>query len=292
MARTSRRMTRLVPMLVVGLLVVLNVLVQGMGFMGMGFKTPENALWPGPVMPDKQLALPDPATARVVAQPTAPAAEKPPEPKIEPKPEPKIEPKPEPKIEPKPEPKIEPKPEPKIEPKPEPKPPKPPAAPASVPGEQFMVQVGSFALNMGVDSLVEQLTRVGLTPRVETVQEKTSLNTVQVGPFARLDQAKEAEAKLKAGGITARVEESWEGYVMVLGKSLLLGHAMEELERIKALGAVPARLVKVESDLTVRKVLLGPYESKERARKMSARVAELGIASPVIKTWPLSNALP
>ncbi|MBF0165663.1 MAG: SPOR domain-containing protein, partial [Magnetococcales bacterium] len=167
-----------------------------------------------------------------------------------------------------------------------------PSAPARSGGEQFMVQVGSFALNMGIDSLVEQLTKVGLTPRVETVQEKTSLNSVQVGPFARLDQAKEAEAKLKAGGIKARVEESWEGYVIVLSKSLLLGHAMEELERIKALGATPARLVKVESDLTVRKVLLGPYESKDRALKMSARVAELGIASPVLKTWPLSNALP
>ncbi|MBF0213599.1 MAG: SPOR domain-containing protein [Magnetococcales bacterium] len=274
-------MTRLVPMLVVGLLVVMNVLIQGMGFMGMGFKTPEDAIWTGPVMPEKRLALPDAATARVVVQAnvTPTVESKPPEPK----PEPKSEPKPEPKSEPKPEPKPEP---PKAPPAPL------PSAPVGHAGERYMVQVGSFALNMGVDSLVEQLTRVGLTPRVETVQEKTSLNTVQVGPFSRLDAAKEAEAKLKAGGITARVEESWEGYVIVLGKSLLLGHAMDELERIKALGATPVRLVKMESDLTVRKVLLGPYESKDRALKMSAKVAELGIASPMIKTWPLTNALP
>ncbi|MBF0163817.1 MAG: SPOR domain-containing protein [Magnetococcales bacterium] len=278
MVRSSEFKTRVMPLLAVALLAVLNLLVQGMGMMGMGFKTPEGAIWPGPVMPEKLLELPDPAKARVVIQGDAPlpvVAEKPPEPKPESKPEPK------------PEPKVETKPASKPEPVPEKHTPMPVVA-----GEQFMVQVGSFTVEMGVDSLVERLRKEGLSPRVETVRERTGLNSVQVGPFAKLDLAKEAEARLKSGGIAARVEESWEGFVIVLGKSLLLSHAVEEMEKVKKLGVTQVRLVKVESDMTVRKVLLGPYENKERARKMSARVAELGIASPVIKTWPLTNALP
>lgn len=275
MARISFSMARVVPMLLIGVLVILNVAVQAMGWMGKGFATPDNALWPGPVMPGKQFALDDPARARVVggAASTPAPAEKP---KEKPPVVAKAEPAPV-------------KPPPAAAPSPPPPP--IPASPEVTVGK-FVVQVGSFALNMGVDSLIEKLKKHGMNPRVETVQDRVSLNNVQAGPFKSLEAAKEAEARLKAGGFPAQVEENWEGFIISLGRHLLLGHALEEKERVRLLGVGPLRMVKTDTDLSVRKILLGPYETKERALTMSAKVAELGIAVPVLKTWPLSNALP
>ncbi|MBF0438838.1 MAG: SPOR domain-containing protein [Magnetococcales bacterium] len=271
MARTSFMKSRLVPLMVIGLLVILNILVQGMGFMGMGFKTPEEAIWPGPVMPGKLLALPDSASARVVGQANA-VVEKPkgvvPVVKVEPAP---------------------------VAPAPVVAPPPaapPPAPPAAVTEGRFVVQVGSYVLNLGVDSLVDQLKTAGLNPRLETVQERVPLNNVQAGPYEQLEMAKEVEAKLKAGGYHVQVEESWEGFILSLNKSVLLSHAVEEMEQVRRLGVTPLRLVKVVTDLAVRKILLGPFDTKEKAMKMSARVAEMGIAVPVLKTWPLTNSLP
>ncbi|MBF0127003.1 MAG: SPOR domain-containing protein [Magnetococcales bacterium] len=276
-------MSRFVPILIVGLLVLLNVLVQGMGFLGLGFKTPEDAIWQGPMMPGKQLPLPDPAGARVVAGVNEPVvAEKPKEP-----PPPVVKADPPPVKLPPPPP-----PPPAVEPPPPATTPPPPVQQTPLTEGKFVVQVGSFALNMGVESLLEQMRKAGLNPRVELVQDRVNLNNVQAGPYATLEGAKVAEAKLKAGGMQAQVEENWEGFIISLSKFLLLSHATEELERVKTLGIVPLRIVKVNTDLAVRKVLLGPYDTKEKALKMSAQVAGLGISVPVLKTWPLSNSLP
>ncbi|MEO5333009.1 MAG: SPOR domain-containing protein [Magnetococcus sp. YQC-5] len=261
-------------MLVIGSLVVLNILVLGMSWMGKGFKTPENEIWRGPVMPGKLLELSPLPKGEVSATPkptVTPPVEKPKVDKPVETPVPVVK-----------------------QAAVVAKPPPPPVTTTSIApvSGKFVVQIGSFALNLGVDSLLEQLTKAGLNPRVEMIQERVSLNNVQAGPYKTLESAKEAEAKLKAGSIKAQVEESWEGYIISLNKSLLLGQAVEELERIRSLGVAPLRVVKVDVDLVVRKVLIGPYESKERAKKMSAEVAAMGFAAPVVKTWPFSNALP
>ncbi|MBF0182267.1 MAG: SPOR domain-containing protein [Magnetococcales bacterium] len=271
-------MSRLVPLLIVGLLILSNLLVQGMGYLGLGFRTPENEVWQGPLMPGKQLALPDANSARVVTgDKSEPVAEKP---KEKPKEE-VIKPPPPPET-----------PAPAPTPAPVAEPPPAPLAQPPVTSGKYVVQIGSFALNMGVESLLEQLRKAGFTPRVEQVQDRVNLNNVQAGPYGTLEAAKVAEAKLKAGGMTVQVEESWEGFIISLSKFILLGHATDEVERVKGLGVAPLRIVKVHTDLAVRKVLLGPYETKDKAQKISAQVAGLGIAVPVLKTWPLSSALP
>lgn len=266
MARTSFSIRRFIPKMVIGLLVILNLAVVGIRFMGMGFKTPDHELWTGPMMPDKLLPLPDPASARVVGKAVVAVTEKPVTP---PPPVAKLEPvvKSLPPLVP------------------------PPPAPKVEEGK-FVVLIGSFALKMGMDSLMEQLNKEGLKPRIEVVEERVSLNNVQAGPFEQLEQAKEAEAKLKAGGLEAEVEETWEGFIISLSKSLLLSHAFDEMVRIKALGVTTLRMVKVDADLSVRKILLGPFETKEKAIKISSQVAALGIAVPVLKTWPLTDNLP
>ncbi|CAK0762541.1 putative SPOR domain-containing protein [uncultured Gammaproteobacteria bacterium] len=289
MARTSFIMARFLPIMLVGLLVIANILVQGMGLMGKGFKTPENEIWSGPVLPEKLLLLPDLAGAKVIGSGNAPLpSDKPhdlPPPVVKPDSLPVKTPSPTPPPSPPSLPSLP------LSPPSTPLSPSPPLPAAATEGK-FVVQVGSFALNMGVDSLIEQLKKGGMTPHVETVQDRVNLNNVQVGPFVKLELAKEAEAKLKAGGIQAQVEENWEGYLISLGKFMLLGHAVEEMERVKALGVAPLRVVKVGTDLAVRKILLGPFDTKEKALKMSAQVAGLGFSVPVLKTWPLSNTLP
>ncbi len=250
-------------MIFVVLLVLLNMMIMAMGYLGMGFQTPENLPWSGPPMPGKLYALSDPALARVVGQKGDAVVAKV---AVAPPPVMKVEPQPV-------------------------KPPEPPPSPPVDEGK-FVVQVGSFALNMGAESLIEKLKGEGFLPWVEVVQDRVSLNNVQAGPFKQLEEAKEAEVKLKAGGLQAQVEENWEGYIISLNKSLFLGNAFAEMERARGLGVEILRMVKVEVSLAVNKVFLGPYKTKEKANQMSAKVAELGFSVPVLKTWPLTNDLP
>ncbi|MBF0620737.1 MAG: SPOR domain-containing protein [Magnetococcales bacterium] len=152
-------------------------------------------------------------------------------------------------------------------------------------GRGYVVQVGSFVLKMGAHSLSQRLEYHGMKPRTEESRELVQLNSVQAGPFSDFDEAKQAEGVLKAGGMDALVEETWEGYIITLSKSFLLGYAVQDMEQAKDLGVNRVRMVKVETDLPVRKVLLGPFPDHEKAREVSVAVTRLGLAVPVIQKW-------
>ncbi|MBF0369295.1 MAG: SPOR domain-containing protein [Magnetococcales bacterium] len=163
------------------------------------------------------------------------------------------------------------------------------AAPA-VAESGFVVQVGSFVLQMGANSMMAQLSQNGLNPQIKEMVESVPLNNVQAGPYKSLEAAKEAEAKLKAGGFVVQVEETWEGHIISLSKSILLSYAMEDLVRARDLEVSPLRMVKVNADLPVRKVILGPFPKQKEAREISEEVAGMGIAVPVVKSWPFSGS--
>ncbi|MEO5341625.1 MAG: SPOR domain-containing protein [Magnetococcus sp. MYC-9] len=148
---------------------------------------------------------------------------------------------------------------------------------------EYIVQVGGFLLELGANAMVEQLRKGGFDPWVESAQELVRLNDVQAGPFASQKDAKEAEAQLKAVGITAKVEETWEGFVISLSRNFALGDALQELEKAQGLGLRLVRLAKVDEERSVRKVCVGPFPSKEKAKEVSARVAKIGLTVPVIK---------
>ncbi|MBF0462168.1 MAG: SPOR domain-containing protein [Magnetococcales bacterium] len=157
------------------------------------------------------------------------------------------------------------------------------AAPAADEGE-FIVQAGGF-LDLGTNVMLERLRKGGLDPWVDTTQEVVRLNDVQAGPFANQKDAKEAEAQLKAAGIVAKVEETWEGFVISLSRNYALGDALQELEKAQSLGLSAVRLVKVEEERAVRRVCVGPFPNKDKAKEISARVAKIGMTVPVIKEW-------
>ncbi|MBF0283970.1 MAG: SPOR domain-containing protein [Magnetococcales bacterium] len=158
-----------------------------------------------------------------------------------------------------------------------------PVASDSPSGKGYVVQVGSFVLKLGVKELVNRLKKNNIHPRVENQVELTQLNSVQAGPYPKMEQAKEAEAKLRAGGLDVSVEETWEGYVITLGKFYLLGYAVQAREQGERLQVKPLRMVKMEAPVEVQKVLLGPFPTKEAAKEISMKIAHLGFASPVIK---------
>ena len=147
----------------------------------------------------------------------------------------------------------------------------------------FFVQVGSFVLDLGVDSLMDRLRAKGMEPHLKTVREQVRLNNVQAGPFPNLEEAKEAETILKAAGMAIQVEETWEGFIISLGQHPLLGYAIQKMESARNLGVKTLRVVKIEVDRPVKKVLIGPYINKDDARRISAKVAKLGLAIPVIQ---------
>ncbi|MEO5348959.1 MAG: SPOR domain-containing protein [Magnetococcus sp. YQC-3] len=208
--------------------------------------TGREEIWRGPPMPGKRFLLPDPAQAKEVPPP----AEQPPE-KKEAK---AVEAKPKPVV-------------------------------ASSSGKTgFIVQSTGF-LDLGTTVLMEQLRKAGMEPWVETAQEMVRLNDVQAGPYNSQKDAKEAEAQLKAAGIASKVEETWEGFILSLSRSAILGEALQELEKAKGLGLSAVRLAKVEEERSVRRVCLGPFPTKEKAKEVSARVAKLGLTIPTIKEW-------
>lgn len=252
---------RFLPWAVIVLLGALNI---GLYVNTWTAKNPD-ALWDGPPMPGKVYPLPNlpqgvavspppvPKAPEVVAQPLSPPRVLPPPPKVLPA-KPIAEPE-------------------------------KPIVSVSPTGEKYIVQIGSFVLKLGVSSLVERMRANGINPIVEIVQERVRLNSCQAGPFKTLEAAKEAEIKLKASGWKVEVEETWEGYIIMLSQAFLLGEAVQEMERAEALDVKPLRIVKIETDLPVQKVYLGPFTTKEEARQVSAKVARLGLAVPVIKDW-------
>ncbi|MBF0186673.1 MAG: SPOR domain-containing protein [Magnetococcales bacterium] len=148
---------------------------------------------------------------------------------------------------------------------------------------RYVVQAGSFVLEMGADSLMKRLKENGFTPILESTTETIQVNNVQAGPFASLEQAKQAEVRLKANGMDVEAEETWEGYIISLNKSYMLGYAIQDLELAKKLEITPVRIVKVATDLPVRKVIIGPFDTHKEAKAISAEVSHLGLAVPVIK---------
>ncbi|MBF0184341.1 MAG: SPOR domain-containing protein [Magnetococcales bacterium] len=149
---------------------------------------------------------------------------------------------------------------------------------------EFIVQTGGF-FDLGIDTVLELLRKGGLEPWVQTSKEKIRVNSLQAGPYANKKDLKEAEAQLKAAGITVKVEETWEGSVIALGRSYALGEAMQEMDKIRAKGVQTLRLIKVEEERLVSRVSVGPYPSKAKANEVSARVAKLSLTVPVIKEW-------
>ncbi|MBF0584443.1 MAG: SPOR domain-containing protein [Magnetococcales bacterium] len=231
---------------------ILCVLLAGVGLVIFVFmpSTSLEDIWRGSPMPGKRLALPDPSTAVVVVTPP------PPEEKVA---TPAVEPA-------------------KKEAKPE--------KPANKAG--YIVHAGTF-LDLGINVAMDRLRKSGLEPWEESIQEMVPLNDVQAGPFDSRAAAKQAEAQLKAAGITAKAEETWEGFIISLSQSFSLGEALQELERAKSLGISTVRLVKIEAERTVRKIYVGPFSTKYRAKEISARVAKLGLAVPIIKEWVASD---
>lgn len=149
----------------------------------------------------------------------------------------------------------------------------------------LVVQAGSFVLDMGVDSLMKRLKKYGFKPQLLIYRERVRLNNVQAGPYSDMESAKVVETKLIAAGMDVRVEETWEGFIISLSKSLLLGYAIQDMEKAETLDINPLRMVKIETDLPVKKVILGPFPTKDKAKEVSARVAQLGLAVPIIKPW-------
>ncbi len=284
MASISSRMNRLMALIVVGLLASANMGVLVLNLL----KNDSGQIWRGPLLPGKILPLPDVSSARIIPAPkmdTTPA--KPAQPaqsktKAPPANETTAQDLAAERI--------------KKNQKKDPKKPAPKKNAARSIGdtpapesEGYVVQMGSYVLRIGADSLVERIRNSGLKPLILTYREQVHLNNVQVGPFKTLEEAKAAEAQLKAGGILARTEEIWEGYILSLSKSILLSYSVEEMKKVQALGVEPVRLVKVEADLPVRKVILGPFPTKEKAKEMSARAAKLGLPTPIIKEYVPPN---
>jgi len=149
----------------------------------------------------------------------------------------------------------------------------------------FVVQVGNFVLEMGMDSLLARMRENGMDPQIGMKEESIRLNNVQAGPFKKMEEAKVMETVLKSNGYDVEVEETWEGYIISLSRSLLLGFAVHDMEKAQSLGITPLRMVKVEADMPVKNLFLGPYPSKDEARRVSERIAKLGLAVPVIKAW-------
>lgn len=259
------------------------LLMGNLGYYSKLFMTPkpEVDLWTGPLMPGKRYGLPELDKARVQGSPSQKeevVAEVKPEVKqLEPsvlEVSVKEEEKPPP---PSPPPPLPSPPEVKVEAK---------GGGEVVDGQgKFVVQVGNFVLEMGMDSLLTRMRENGMDPQIGVKEESVRLNNVQAGPFRKMEDAKVVETVLKSNGYDVEVEETWEGYIISLSRSLLLGFAAHDMEKAQSLGINPLRMVKTEADMPVKNLFLGPYSSKEEARQVSERIAKLGLAVPVIKAW-------
>ncbi|MBF0380841.1 MAG: SPOR domain-containing protein [Magnetococcales bacterium] len=151
--------------------------------------------------------------------------------------------------------------------------------------KKFIVQVGQFMSESGVDSLIKNMQNRGYYPKVSVIKQKSYLNNVQAGPYATVEAARESEVKLRANGKVVKVESSEDGYIISLSKSSKLSPALTSMQRYDAMGIAPLRLVKAAQFKPVKSVYMGPYNSRQKAEEVKTRMAGISMAIPVVHEW-------
>ncbi len=240
-----------VPVVLVAGLAFMNVVVLFVGNAG----DDERTLWEGPLMPTKLFPLPDPSTAKIIGLNKAARAV----PKDEDQPKKLV---------------IEEKEAPKKE-----------LEKVVMPAVRYVVQVGQLTNEAGIKPLVDSLRSKGYAPKVRVLQQKTHMNNVQAGPYKLLEQAREAEAKLRAIGMDVWIDTSDQGYIISLTKTLMLAPALQDMKRFAAMTIDPLRLVKVEKYEPVHSVFMGPFNSKRKAYEVEERMARVDLVVPKIMEW-------
>jgi cell division septation protein DedD len=151
--------------------------------------------------------------------------------------------------------------------------------------KKFIVQVGQFMSDSGVDSLVKTMQDRGYYPKVQVIQKKSFLNNVQAGPYISMEAARESEVKLRANGKNVKVESGEEGYIISLSKSARLSPALTNMEKYDAMGIAPLRLVKAAQFKPVKSVYMGPYNSKAKALEVKTRMSGISLSIPLLQEW-------
>ncbi|MBF0445611.1 MAG: SPOR domain-containing protein [Magnetococcales bacterium] len=151
--------------------------------------------------------------------------------------------------------------------------------------KKYIVQVGQFLTDSGVDSLVKNMQDRGYYPKVSVIQQKSYLNNVQAGPYRSVEAAREAEVKLRANGKDLKVETSDEGYVISLSKTAKLSTALANMEKYDMMGIAPLRLVKAAKFKPVKSVYMGPYNSEAKAEEVKTRMVGISLAIPLVQEW-------
>ncbi|MBF0194241.1 MAG: SPOR domain-containing protein [Magnetococcales bacterium] len=246
------------PLVLVVVLAVLNIVM----FLSGGSSDEERAVWDGPLMTEKLFQLPDPSTAKIINTSRRKAKKK------------------------------------KIETQQLVTTDLPETTDLSDAGmaadeddeiaytkTKYVVQVGQFLTDSGVNSIIKTLQDRGYYPKVQVIQQKSFLNNVQAGPYASKEAARESEVKLRANGKNVKVETSEEGYFISLSKTARLSPALENMEKYDAMGIAPLRLIKAAQFKPVKSVYMGPYNSKIKAEEVKTRMAGISLAIPLVQEW-------
>ncbi|MBF0447007.1 MAG: SPOR domain-containing protein [Magnetococcales bacterium] len=157
--------------------------------------------------------------------------------------------------------------------------------PSAIDRSKYIVQLGEFDNQAGVDVLVAAMKARGYDPKVNRIQKPGHMNEVQAGPFINLEQARRAEVLLRASGMDVWVDRTEQGHVISLTKSENLFSAMAVMERVKALEISPLKLIKVASDAGTFQVFMGPYNSKEKADEVFERMESISLTEAKIEKW-------
>ncbi|MBF0449015.1 MAG: SPOR domain-containing protein [Magnetococcales bacterium] len=241
----------IVPLLLVVILATLNVAVL---INGLSSKDVDG-LWEGPLMPKKYFPLPDISMAKIIDATGV---------RIRPKEANRPA---------------------KLEIAKKSSTPDPVAAPSAINRSKYVVQLGEFNNQAGVDALVAVMKAKGYDPKVNRIQKPGQMNEVQAGPFINLEQARRAEVLLRASGMDVWVDHTEQGHVISLTKSQNLFSAMAVMEKVKSLEISPLKLIKVASDAGTFQVFMGPYNSKAKADEVLERMEKISLTVAKIEKW-------
>ncbi|MBF0356955.1 MAG: SPOR domain-containing protein [Magnetococcales bacterium] len=150
---------------------------------------------------------------------------------------------------------------------------------------KYIVQIGQFINDSGVNDLVKIMQDKGYNPKVHVLQQKSFLNNVQAGPYRTMEKARESEIKLRASGWNVNVESSDDGFIISLGKSAKLAPALTSIEKFDLMGISPLRIVKVAKFKPVKSVYVGPYNSRAKAEEVGGRMKGVGLNIPQVQEW-------
>jgi cell division septation protein DedD len=158
------------------------------------------------------------------------------------------------------------------------------ASVATVPeGGRYSVQTGAFILEASVREQEKKLASLGYETFRKEGSTTALMNTLTVGPFSDIEEARKAVSEIRDAGIDSNLVRQAGGEAIVNAGSYLLDENANRIEgKIRSMG-YPVALTKKQARLPMTFLRIGRFEEISEASGLKDELKEKGLDAIVVK---------